>query len=246
MITYSLLGHNGRLGNQLWQIASSMGIATKSCDEVRFPRWSNQPFFSVPEYFFVENLNEARDLSPDYLQDINHWSRWEYKIKDYFQPPDEICKAITGFYGEDLVSCLGVHVRRGDYMGLPDHHPFVGLEYLEKAISSFPKVQLMVYSDEIEWCKQQSIFSDAIFADPGPISFSLMDSYVSGVPEEVLDLHTMARNRYHIISNSTFSWWAAFLGESSRVIYPERWFGPALAYIDTTLMFDGLVNWEAL
>ena len=51
--TYSQLGELGRLGNQLWQIASTVGSASAMKDSVRFRGdWDYRPFFSLPEAWF--------------------------------------------------------------------------------------------------------------------------------------------------------------------------------------------------
>ena len=48
MITYRQLGRNGQLGNQLWQIAGTIGIAYKAGDMAAFPFWRYRSYFSVP------------------------------------------------------------------------------------------------------------------------------------------------------------------------------------------------------
>jgi len=37
----------------------------------------------------------------------------------------------------------------------------------------------------------------------------------------------------HIIANSSFSWWGAWLAESEKVVAPSNWFGPALGHLNT-------------
>ena len=46
MITYLNLGNYGRLGNQLWEIASTVGIATKNEHDFIFPNWTYNKFFN--------------------------------------------------------------------------------------------------------------------------------------------------------------------------------------------------------
>ena len=54
MITYRNLGRNGQLGNQLWQIASTAGIAHREGDQAGFPFWRYRRYFSIPAEMFPD------------------------------------------------------------------------------------------------------------------------------------------------------------------------------------------------
>ena len=119
----------------------------------------------------------------------------------------------------DLISTLssnsiGIHVRRGDYVNNPTHET-IGIKYFSDAIKYINnKVQepyFYIISDDINWCKQNLNFDNCTFID-----FS---------NNEFEDFEILKNCQHKIISNSTFSWWAAFLGEieGSITICPKKW-----------------------
>lgn len=123
-------------------------------------------------------------------------------------------------YGSYLTQgpTVGISVRRGDYLGLPHRHPFVGKAYLRQAIESFDSsVCFIVCSDDIPWCK--TFFSETSF--PGRTF-----RFIAGETVLIqLFIHTFCT--HNIISNSTFSWWGAYLNVTpgQRIIFPSMWFG---------------------
>jgi hypothetical protein len=114
-----------------------------------------------------------------------------------------------------------VHVRRGDYLRKSGAHlGFVGKKYYYKAISAMAhglnEPQFFVFSDDIEWCvKNLSIQAPHTFVREDGLSGSSAST-----------LHLMSRCSHFVIGNSTFAWWAAWLGSSlgKRVIAPAGWF----------------------
>jgi hypothetical protein len=76
-----------------------------------------------------------------------------------------------------------------------------------------------VFADEIEWARNNLHFN-------GPATF-VSGSYGLKDYEE---LWLMSLCHHHIIANSTFSWWGAWLGErkDSLTICPKRWFASSL------------------
>jgi hypothetical protein len=108
-------------------------------------------------------------------------------------------------------------VRRGDYLNLPERYPFVGKYYLKNAMRQFNghKVAFIFTSDDIDWCKK-NFKGDNIFYSEGN--------------SEYFDLFLATKCAHNILSNSTFSWWGAYLNRNKRkqVIAPQRWYGPVL------------------
>jgi hypothetical protein len=227
--TYKALGNFGRLGNQLFQIAGTIGKALDNNAQASFPNWGYQDFFNIPSALF--DNRDGNDLSGDYLQDFHHFEKYKDLIKQYFSPSDKAQEIINSFYYSLLEEkknnhIMAIHVRRGDYLNLSQHHPTCGVDYFETAIQTLSgcidkPMKKLVFSDDLDWCKKQSVFADALFADSFNIDF------------DVFDLFTMQLCNSHIISNSTFSWWGAYLAESPLVCYPNPWYGPALQDIDT-------------
>jgi hypothetical protein len=69
-----------------------------------------------------------------------------------------------------------------------------------------------VFSDDLEWCRSLNFLQGASFVEE---------------PDTVITLHLMTQFRRFIMSNSSFSWWAAWLAGAEDVIVPNRWFGPS-------------------
>lgn len=121
---------------------------------------------------------------------------------------------------------VAVHVRRGDFLTNPVFQ-VCDLAYYEKSMeemrSRVPGAIFFVFSDDPEWCKANFTESDVHVVDTGKIG-----------NHPLHDLHLMSSASHHIIANSSYSWWAAWLGDrpEQEVIIPNRWFaGEILAPI---------------
>lgn len=261
MITFASLQNQGRLGNQLWQIASTVGVARRVNDVPIFPEWIYQPYFNVPSEFFslepplaISNVqNFVKYLPPeaiDYLQDYSLWSSISREIQNYFSPSqvvlDEFKKDQYAEFLELPRPILSVHVRRGDNANegewKADYHPLRPMSYYHEAIKQYEGniSSMVIFSDDPSWCKHA--FNDYQFAyifeggSPSPKEHE--PEYKSFIPTDWIDFFAMVQCDYHIISNSTFAWWAAYLGSDGKsVTYPSPWFGPALSMINADLMF---------
>ncbi len=249
--TYSKLGINGAAGNQLWQIAGTVGLAASNSAEPRIPDWPYRKFFSIPDEYFdpIPDGEEVIDLSPDYLQDKTLWDS-DNKICDMFTFSNYAWSEIFDRYGPILredEELIAVHVRRGNNVQLPDHHPVCPVSYFEKALDVVGGGQVVVFSDDLDWCKKQSIFKDAYFTEGNDKNVNVYD-LTGATPlfldSIMIDLTFMAQCDKHIISNSSFSWWGAYLAYGPEVIYPKRWYGKALQHVDISNMFP--MHWQAM
>jgi hypothetical protein len=161
--------------------------------------------------------------SPKYFNDIGEVLRDELVLTDSSVETEalQLVGELKSHFGE----VVSLHVRRGDIahafevLGRKDivHGGPVGLDYIQAAIGQFPSEScFLVFSDtkkDIEWCR-------ANISAPN-IRFSTAES-------ELLDFRAMSLCDHHIIANSTFSWWAAWLNPNpqKRVIAPGRWSSP--------------------
>ena len=127
-------------------------------------------------------------------------------------------------YLEKIKSCdsISLHVRRGDYVTNKNYAKFHGildLKYYTRAITYLQKntssqnLQLFVFSNDLDWCKK-NLKSDL------PITF------IEGNKEGSDDMNLMKYCQHFIMANSSFSWWGAWLAQSSKkiVIAPKKWF----------------------
>lgn len=260
LITFSSLGGAGRLGNQLWQIASTLGIARSLGDECVFPRWDYQEFFSVPETYFGDPLGtEAQDTNlvfhidrraRIYLQDLGLFAPIADEIRSLFAPSIEASATLEHVLEDSVIldvdfkNATAIHVRRGDYVtNDPGYLPPCPLSYYVNAWESLGGEQAVVFSDDQAWVESELIpllGSDAMavqLSPPRPNTYDPeWDANNPPAPTDWMDLQAMAKFGSHVISNSTYSWWAAWLAGGRKVCFPSVWFGENLAYIDASLM----------
>lgn len=124
----------------------------------------------------------------------------------------------TTCLNDDGISAyVGVHVRRGDYLALNGFDMVDRDRYYHEALSlmgrMFPEInKVLVFSDDIEWCKTQACFEGAIFCDSD-----------NNAPYN--DLFILSQCGGVIIANSSFSWWAGWFASrrGSPVIAPKTW-----------------------
>jgi len=252
--TFSKLGSFGALGNQMWQIASTLGIAEAISAYARFPKWGYQPYFSISEQYFINNIPTECDLSGNYLQDYMYFSHIKEFILECFSPSIKSINLIKTQFPFNLEEYTAVHVRRANNLQLPDHHPVQTVEYFQQALDIMQPEKVIVFSDDITWCKEQSCFAGAEFSAGNDSNINIYDLTGANpltLESAVIDLLAMSYCGNHIISNSTFSWWAAFLADTDRVhlnlrevIFPKNWYGP-LVSADATLMTGGL-GWSGI
>ena len=124
---------------------------------------------------------------------------------------------------------VSVHIRRGDYLSASNlnQRAICDLDYYLQAAQLIKQKithpTFVIFSDDLSWCKQNiHLGKNQIFVD-----WNQADS--------VQDLQLMTRCQHHIIVNSTFSWWGAWLNPSQKkiVVSPKIWLNnPALNTTD--------------
>ncbi len=117
---------------------------------------------------------------------------------------------------------VSMHLRRGDYVSnklANATHGALGEDYYQRALKHMldrlgGDLNLLVFSDDIEWARLNLHF---------PVSTTYVDANAN-FPQ--LDLYLMASCDHHIIANSSFSWWGAWLNRSreKKVVAPKQWF----------------------
>lgn len=109
-----------------------------------------------------------------------------------------------------------VHIRRGDYVSRPQNLRVFGVcttSYYKNALALLPlDLPTYICTDDPDWC--ESLPLDALGHRP---------TVFSPNTSPLADLALMANATQLVLSNSTFSWWAAFLGNPSTVVAPTPW-----------------------
>lgn len=180
--------------------------------------------------------------SEKYFKNVEDVIRREYTFHDEHLVP---CKEIMSPYADQEPIML--HVRRGDpnltdargfkwsYTQCSSMHPPQTIEYYENALAQFDDNQpVFVFSDSIDWVKEQEFFSGDRFLISEPV-----DKYADGSLTPYADLCLMSLCSHAIIANSSMSWWGAWLqsNPNKKVIAPKNWFGTAFADKDTTDLY---------
>jgi len=123
---------------------------------------------------------------------------------------------------------ISLHVRRGDYVVNPNH-PIQSLEYYQQALSYFDEnLPVIIFSDDPQWCDEQELFKPDRF-------------FISEGGDTRVDLCLMSLCSYHIIANSSYSWWGSWLANSQKTIAPKNWFSGNCINHNTQDLY--LSNW---
>jgi hypothetical protein len=155
--------------------------------------------------------------SERYFSDIAALLRQEFVAK---APSDPENAALAGRI--DGVNAVSLHVRRGDYVDNPTTnrcHGICSIDYYQRALEYVSlrtrAPHLFVFSDDQQWARANLRFA-------APMTFVDVNSPDRGYR----DMSLMARCRHHIIANSSFSWWGAWLNPSREkvVVAPTQWF----------------------
>lgn len=247
--SFKQLGDVGRLGNQLFQIAWTYAQAKSHNGEpCIIPNWDYKPFFSIPEEFYREAGPKSIDGGREFYQDLDYWNGYNQDIWEMFQPSVEALDRIVDSFGPELFLTLdgacSVHYRRGDYLDNPDHFPTLSDSYYESAMKRVLEKNedtiFWVFSDGIPFVQKahmQSEFTKALL-DKNQIMYyngvttPVAVSKRTAEPLDWVDMFAMSFCKDHIIANSTFSWWSAFLSGPGETFFPSKWFGTHKAVRD--------------
>lgn len=243
MISFNQLGYYGRLGNQLFQYATLFAIGKiKNCDiGIPINNANNlNPYnklyltecfanlsakdsssfkakFNAKEKQFTYNpgiygILDDTDLA-GYFQSEKYFVKYREELLKEFLFKPEILNAAQDIRSLTKKQAISLHIRLGDYVHLQNVHPVCGKDYYAEALSILPDDLLVyIFSDEPE--KALNLL--------GPLNRKFV------VPEstnQYVDMCAMSLCDYHVIANSSFSWWGSWLSNSKKTIAPSKWFG---------------------
>jgi hypothetical protein len=188
------------------------------------------PVYRISDDFnYREFINEVgcNYYLDGYWQSEKFFKESEDLIREDLKPSEEILEKIekTPFLDTNTIS---LHVRRTDYVTSNGFHPVQSIEYYKNALNIIGDYDyIFVFSDDIQWCKENLTFDNMIF--------------IEGF-DDVEDLLLMSLCKNNIIANSSFSWWGAWLNNNpnKKVVAPINWFGD-----NTNLSSDCIIpnNW---
>lgn len=172
-------------------------------------------------YSFQSRYFHTRDHSylDGYWQNERYFEGMRDELVRKFRPAKPLSRKSTGIIEQvESSNSVALHVRRTDYLNLPEMQ-VCDLSYykqaVEKLLASQSGIELFVFTDDPSWCVENINF-------PYPTHLVLHNTEATAHE----DLWLMSRCRHHIIPNSSFSWWAAWLKKDSdgEVFVPDRWF----------------------
>ena len=189
--------------------------------KIKYVRQHGDRYTSIP----LRQHNELLYLD-GYFQSGKYFSEYREAILQEFEFPildfknESLKKIIT-----NTTNAISLHVRRGDYIKsaqVLNKHGILPATYYQKALGLFKEkigqFTLFIFSDDIEWAKTN-------IEMPG--NQLLFIDHNNGA-DSWKDMALMSCCQHHIIANSSFSWWGAWLSVQNGMVYaPERWFNPA-------------------
>lgn len=187
---------------------------------------------AIDDRLFLKNQNSfllGYWQSYKYFEDIR-----EILLKDFTLKDESAISNSVLLSQVSALNSVGMHVRRGDFIGNPIHevcslnYYYKAIEYLESRMSID---KIFVFSDDVEWCKTN-------IKTEHNIKF-IEDEIFTKNPHNSLVLLSKCNNL--ILSNSSFSWWAAWLNKNqNNIICPSRWYN-----LSSTKYTDFLIpdNW---
>ena len=149
---------------------------------------------------------------PDvYLQGEHYWKKYAAEIK-------------LGF-SQNIApnNFVALHIRRGDYLQAHNFHQNLWeTDYYQRAVALFPNERFLVFCKDNQDPEQDK--KDRIWCRENLPKLGIQFEMAPYEDTEVEDLNLMAGCKSIIMANSSFSWWAAYLGEHEKVVTPKQWF----------------------
>ena len=184
--------------------------------EKKYPTFEETFLSYKPEVFSMDQI-----CLKGYWQSEKYFKEIEEQIRKDFVFPE-----ITDVSNLRLLETIqkdmsvAVHVRRGDYLSKKYKETFGSVcseAYYKKAINyiadRIPNMKLFVFSNDIEWCRNNFSGFDTVFVEGNTGENSYKDMYL------------MSQCKHQIIANSSFSWWSAWLNNNrdKLIVCPSQW-----------------------
>jgi len=249
MITHKSIGYSGRLGNQMFQYAALKALSLKTGFDCFLPNHLNikpdgafdftnnkwleykldllgcfnitsfvkentlTKIFQEKGFEFDPGISLINDHTAidGYFQSYKYFESFEKEIKKEFTFKPHILEKSKNIISQ-YSNPVAIHVRRGDYVNHPGFW-VITPEYIINALHSLnpgSNVTYLIFSDDIDWCKET--FGEGFVFIEGNNQYE--------------DLCLMSLCNHNIISNSSYSWWAAWLNDNpdKRIVAPKNWF----------------------
>jgi hypothetical protein len=171
---------------------------------------------TTPEHFTSMTLDHLDMIG--YWQDERYFRDYEKEIRHDFTLYDALDEKNAATL-QQIRACenpVSVHIRRGDYVGNPVH-PVLPMGYYDEAIRI---IRTVVDNPKF------FIFCDDVMTRTPTYNPHCVWMETNDINHGYFDLELMKNCKHHIIANSSFSWWGAWLGNNPErvVVAPKQWF----------------------
>lgn len=166
------------------------------------------------QYEVVKPYDEGVTIYEGYYQSEKNFINISSFIKFLFSPTEEFVEQTYKEHPEllnEVVTCI--NVRRGDYLLNLHTHPVITSEYVNEAANQIKNTDIyFIIGDDLDWCRENIKLPKMKFID--------VSTWKA--------LWTISLCHNFILSNSSFSWWGAYLctEDSKMVVAPSTWCGP--------------------
>lgn len=188
-------------------------------------------FMEKTDYYNDEKMYSSKYILNGYWQSEKYFSNISEEIKEIFKFKNisNCAKKISyKMQGDNVVA---IHVRRGDYLSSSKYIDLSNTKYYDNSITYIKKrvnnPEFYVFSDDIEWCKRNILKNEKV-------------TYINEKLNDYEEMYLMSLSPNIIQANSSFSWWASYLGtkklhlrpakntidwteENDKLYYPSSW-----------------------
>lgn len=229
----------GGLGNQLFQIANGYAYSLRYNKNFYVSRTWEGMKPERPSYWdsILKNIQPYIKDSSEFKGTYYKEPQWNYQeipyIKDdvifdgyfqcekYFEDFKEDVRKLFNIYPKDSKDLkVAIHIRRGDYLRVPNFHTILQKDYYEKGKeiieSKIENPEYVYFSEDTEWVKET--FKDTMKEN---------DKIISGL-SDIEEFQLMVNCNHFILANSTFGWWASWFSDihnDAVIVAPIQWFG---------------------
>lgn len=226
----------GGLGNQLFQWATTRNLSLKyksgyAFDLSYFSTFGSRPLaiskFKKINIPTVDRNYQVKTVHDDFTFKIipdNSYLNGYWQSEKYFIEHEDVIKSDLAIQENEILrikqkyknienNSVSLHIRRGDYLNVQHFHPNQPIDYYNDAVDLIKADNILVVSDDLVWCKENIKFKNCTFVEE----------------DDITSIHIMSLCTNNIITNSSFSWWGAWLNlnKNKKVIAPKKWFGPS-------------------
>ncbi len=205
----------------------------------------------------VSDHDDSADVNRKIVFVLNGYFQSPYYFMDYYKEIYDLLditsmrNILRMIYDDEIPfkNTCSLHFRLGDYKHLAPYHPLLSTDYYVNAVeyltTKCPNLTTVLYFCETEDHAQvEKMHLLSLRAKFPKMKWIRAERMLADWEQMIL----MSCCAHHVIANSSFSWWGAFLNiddsKSKQVCYPDVWFGPALHYHNTKDLFP--MDWTKI